>query len=455
MPSFYSLSSSARDLYIEGVVNKPSDRRIIDIVKSTIAPNVRTPKSILQEYVSIHPAIYGYSVRRGTSGRDERRTKNRYEKLYWELPGGGPTGNPGVCDRIHGSEACTDSVKGRPIAFIPNRWYCDRPTCPECFEHWTVTTAKDAMKKIIAGKQLFSFYGSRYRLCHVVISAPPEHSRFIGRRKGYDLIMEDFYRSADAFDMHGYMIFHPWRGKKDNDSDVTLKVFDEDLTDSDYWTFGPHAHLVAFCDPDRIIGSSEEFYKSTGFVIKVISSDLSEEYAENVMSYALSHCGVGHWEGHKDLKTLHPFGYLATSKKGGLYKLADIKEDVPKTCSECGGFLYSTRELDLRLPEEDLIHSTVPLHHEIFVRRSDKEDHKFMIAGLSDGDVMEYARHRPYDVALVMDRRDTEVQALCDVDKAVSDDLKRPVYWRRPFIRGQSLISPFEINGPPALGGCI
>ena len=306
------------------------------------------------------------------------------------------------------------------------------------------------MRKIRAGRQLFSFYGARYRLSHVVISPPPEYARFIGIRKGYDLLMEDFYRVADAFDMHGFMILHPWRGKKDDESDVSLIVQGEDLDASDYWRLGPHAHSVAFCDPQRIVEAAEEFYNATGWVIKVVAEDMDELYAENVLSYALSHCGIGHWDGHKDLKTLHPFGYLATSKENGLYMLAEVRDEAKKTCSECGGFLYDTHELDLRLEEDELVPATVPLHHEIYVRRNEREGHKIMIEGMSDSQILEYARARIYDVAIVYDDRPTVVSARCDVAKAIEADIRKPGYWRAPR-RGQSLITPFRT--PPRLGG--
>lgn len=433
--------AEARDRFLEDSLNEPSDRRIIDIVKSTIAPNVVTDPSILKEYVSIHPAIHGYSVRGGSSGRAERRTKDRFEPLYHELPGQGPIGNPGECDRGHGSEACLDMKTGRMISLRIKRWYCDRPTCPECMEHWTNTSAAENMRKIKAGRQLFSFYGARYRLCHVVVSAPPDYARFIGVRKGYDLLLEDFYRVFDAFDMHGLMIFHPWRGKKDEESDVDLVVHDEGMDeDGHFWELGPHAHAVTFCDPVRIRESSAEFYESTGFVIKVIAEDMDERYAENVLSYALSHTGVIKWEGHKDLKTIHPFGMLATSKKCGISKLATIKEDVPLTCSECGGYLYDTKELDMRIPEEDLLPQSVPLYHDIYVRRDELQGHKIMTDGLSDRELLEYARARICNVAIIYDDRPTVIQANCDVDKLNEKELRRPLYWSRPAYRGQTKI---------------
>ena len=474
------------------MLNRPSDRSIINIVKSTIAPNVRTAPGTLKEYEPINPAIHGYSVQKGTSGRDLRRVPNIKKRrvlkpsvkalreanrregkdnpdlspedyeiveedlrkivMEWSLPGNGKVGNPGECTTLHGSEACTDAQKGRPIAFAPIRWYCDKPTCPPCFEHWTQISGKAAKKKIEAARQLFGFYGARYRLCHVVVSPPPEHAKYLGRRKGYDLLMEDFYRVADAFDMHGYLVFHLWRGKKDDDTDVSLDVPDH-ADDGDYWTLGPHAHLVAFCDPERIVESSEEFYNSTGWVIKVIASDLDIQYSENVISYALSHCAIGSSEGHKDTKTLHPFGYLATSKDGGLYKLAEIKEEALKTCSECGGLIYDTKELDAGLSDDDLIPATVPLYHEVYVRRNEKEGHKALVGGLGPADILEYARTRAYEVAVVYDDKPTEIHAECDVDKANSDDMLRPGYWRSPRGGGQSRITPFEGRDPPRIRG--
>ena len=450
-PSYYALSSSARSRYLDDLLNEPSERRIISIVKSTIAPNVITPQSILKEYTGIHPAIHGYSVRGGNSGRAERRTLNRFEPISWELPGQGAIGNPGECDRAHGSEACTDSEKGRNISLTLKRWYCDRPTCPECYEHWTNTTPKLAVRTLKGARRLFEFYGSKYRLCHVVISSPPEYSKYIGIRKGYDLLMEDFYRVADAFNMHGFMIFHPWRGGRDEDSDKTLVITDNDLSEfsdnnGDYWKLGPHVHLIAFCDPDRIISSSEEFYNQTGFVIKVIAQDMEDDYAENVISYALSHCGIGHWEGHKDLKTLHPFGYMATSKDNGVSVLTEVIEEVPKTCAECGGFIYDTKELDLRLPEEDLIPQTVKLHHLIFVRRRELAGYRITIEGMNDAELLEYARSIPYDLALIYDDRPTVIEAKCNVPKVIEDDMNAVLHWRRPRGRGQTNITPFEKN---------
>lgn len=74
--SYYRLSADAKSRYLERELNKPSDRSIINIVKHTIAPSVVTPKSVLKEYVSINPAMDGYSVQHGTSGRDIRRVPN-------------------------------------------------------------------------------------------------------------------------------------------------------------------------------------------------------------------------------------------------------------------------------------------------------------------------------------------------------------------------------------------
>lgn len=492
MPSFYQLDAAAKDRYLSDTLNEPSERAIVNIVKNTIAPNVVTPKSVLREYNPIHPAIHGYSVHGGTSGRDERRVQNiekrrvlkasvkaqrmenrrkkienpkpspedyeiieddlRKLRVYWELPGGGPIGNPGECDTMHGSEACIDSERGRKIALSPKRWYCDRPTCPDCFEHWTDTTAQAVMGKIKAAQQLYSFYGARYRLCHVVISAPPDYAKFIGIRKGYDLLMEDFYRIADSFDMHGFLIFHPWRGKKDDDGDVTLydgAEYEEDR--EDFWTLGPHAHLVAFCDPERIIESSAELYEATGFVTKVIAMDLSEIYAQNVISYALSHCGIGHCDNHKDLKAIHPFGYLATSKDQGLYLLHTVREEASKTCSECGGYIYDTRELDARFPEDELKKQIVPLYHKIYVRRGEKEGYKAMVLGMTDSQILEYARRSIYDMALIYDERPTIVEAKCDVGQLNRREAERVERWRPDKRRGQLLISPFRSSEPPSI----
>lgn len=447
VPLFYSLTPRARERFIQDLVNEPTERKIIDIVRNTIAPNVVTPLHLLDSYKSLNILQYMDIVYGGTSGRSERRTLNRYEPIYWELPGQGEIGNPGECDRIHGTEACLDSKKGRKIALSVKRWFCDRATCPQCFEHWTVTHAKDCMNKIRAGRQLFSFYGARYELCHIVISAPPEYADYMGVRKGYDLVMEDFYRIADGFDMHGYMVLHMWRGKKDNDSDITLYVPSEDAEeDGEFWKKGPHVHAVAFCDPQRIISLADSLYKATGFVIKVVAQDMEDQYAENVLSYALSHCGIGHWEGHKDLKTIHPFGYLATSKENGITKLAEVREEAVKTCSECGGFIYDTNELDLRVAEEDMQPSTVPLYHQIYVRRNERAGHLIFTDGMTDAEILEYARQRTYDVAIIYDDRPTVIDARCDVDRANLDEMQKPMYWRRPpnGFRGIARITPFD-----------
>ena len=374
-------------------------------------------------------------------------------EIEWSLPGGGEVSKDD-CLVAHGSEACMDSEPGRKIAYTPIRWFCDKPSCPPCFEHWTVTAARETMKKMKAGRQLFEFYGSKYRLCHVVISAPPEYARFLGRRKGYDLLMEDFYRVCDAFNMHGELVFHMWRGKKDEESDATLQAPSDDV-DDDYWTLGPHVHTVAYCDPDRICEDAAEFYKSTGFVITVIADDLDDSYAENVLSYALSHCAIGSSKGHKDTKAHHPFGMMATSKDNGLYKLAEITEDAYKSCSECGEPLYNTREIDVRMPVEDMDRARAPLHHVIYVRRSDKAIHKAMIEGLSDAEILDYARKRIPEVAIVFDDRNTIVDACCDVECLLAEERKRLAEWQRPTEGGQSRITPFDVRKPPRLAGCI
>lgn len=447
--SYSRIPWESRKKYLRDIVDRPSDRRIINIVKATSAPETpRTTKALLDSYVNINPATNGYSVQKRTSGRDQRRVSKRYGKIRWNLPGHGAVGNPENCGVSHGAEACSDR-KSNKIVYRPKRWFCDRPTCPHCFEHWTVTTAAKKMMLIKGARRLFELYGARYRLCHVMISLPPESCKVLGDIGGYDRVKEDFFRVCDYLDMHGIMVFHPYRGKKDTLTDKSLIA--PVNFDADYWRWGPHVHCVCFCDPDEIKAFTASLYDLYGVIVKVIAEDLNDDGAQNVIEYALTHTGVGEWEGHKNLRTIIPFGKLATSKEGGIAKLCEIEENVPLRCSECGGLIYDTRELDTGVIDEFSKNNTVKLNHSVYVRRDQLEGYRLLTAGMDDAQLMDFAHAHNNDVALILDPRQTVIEAECDISLLIA----QKVEWSPPprTFKGQTSLFGDHTQrapGPPS-----
>lgn len=477
--------------YLDSELTKPSDRRIIEIVKNSMPPDTfNTPPRLAKEYHSINPAINEYSVHFNTSGRDSRRVQKTVkikrlkeekkvprssvrdplhvkvehgpedyettvidltkEPMYWTLPGHGKKGRED-CGKRKWAEACQETEDSRPRVLRNVKWKCNRATCPDDFEGWTDKTARETMMKLRGARHLFGLRGKDYTLCHVMISAPPEYSKYLGKRYSWLKLKEDFLRVTDAFDLHGVFIFHPWRGKKDALSDETLDVDLSEAIPSDYWREGPHVHAVAFCCPDVIKMASESFYKQTGFVIKVIAEDMKDDYAQNVISYALSHAGIGHSDHFENTHAITYFGKLATSKKGGISELATIKEAVKNECSECGSRLYKTRDLDNGL--DDLSEASgIVLKHKLYVRREEKHLHDLFTLGMSDRELLEYALQNTGDVAYITDDRGTEVQANCKVSDLLEAERNGSLRWRPSFKfgdKGQTEIDNLVfVNGP-------
>ena len=246
------------------------------------------------------------------------------------------------------------------------------------------------------------------------------------------------------------MVLHPYRGKKDVLTDKSLIA--PVIFDPRYWRWGWHAHCVCFCDPDEIKAFSASFYDLFGFVVKVIAEDLNDDGAQNVIEYALTHAGIGEWEGHKDIRPIIPFGMLATSKEGGIAKLCEIEENVPLRCSECGGLIYDTRELDTGVIDEFSKNNTVKLNHSVYVRRDQLEGYRLLTAGMDDAQLMDFAHAHNNDVALILDPRQTVIEAECDISLLIA----QKVEWSPPprTFKGQTSLFGDHTQrapGPPSM----
>lgn len=458
-------------------MKKGSGRNIVNIVdKTDFPPTPNTSPDEALTYTSLNPAIDAKFVHPLNFTYSNHRFSNDFSKIEWFLPGKKGIGKIGVCSVPHGATACLENDPHKKSVYNAKRWYCGKIGCVSCWDHETMKQAKEKMQRFRGISRIYDLFSKRdKKLCHVVISAPPEDARLIGNVKGYNQLKESAYRIMGFFDMDGFVIFHPCRGKKDNRTDVHL--FDEDIHEgvelSNYWRLGPHWHFVGFVDSDYVKQNSALFYKETGWIIKIIADDMDYDHAETALSYCLTHEGIGQvsdQDGNKvrrSIQGVKSVGRFMATKKDSVVKLYDWKERISETCSECGSLIYNIKEFDI---DEDIRQNErLVLHHFAFCRREYRDYYLSLFEELTpefkgiDGrrSPEEYYESRlnagrwieeravdfdSFEVAIAYDLRSSEITADCDVISENSraemeshEGLSKTVKWAVPEgFRGQS-----------------
>lgn len=464
---------------ISELIKKRSDRHIVDIVDKTNFPDTfKTSKSDVQHYVSINPAIDAKFVHPLNKTYSKHRFCDDFRSISWVLPGKGGVGKMGVCAVPHGTVSCEETNPEKKSVYNPKRWFCGKITCAPCWDHETIKQSREKMQRLRGIAGIYDLFNKRDKtLCHVVVSAPPEDAGLIGNMKGYNLVKENAYRIFSFFDMDGYVIFHPCRGKKNMDKSLFDGKYEGDL--SDYWTFGPHWHFVGFADSDYIKQNSALFYQETGWIVKVIAEKMEYDYAENVLSYCLTHEGIGHVfdeNGVKDRRSIQgikSIGRFMATKKDGIVSLFDWKERISETCSECGSLIYNTSEFLLDKSERQ--NEKLTLHHFAFCRREYKTYYRSLFQELTpefkgiDGrsspeefynanlKIGRWIEERikgfddSFEVVISYDLRSEIVNADCDLceENKRAQELSDKIRWGAPEgFRGQSDLS-MTINPIP------
>ena len=456
----YSASAAVLDFLDDE--RSSSSKTIVNIVKFTEPSSITqcTPDD-LRKYRTINPAINENKVPKSMSGCLKKKVQNilkksvvkegckvrveydlRKVKRSWTLPAHGDRSNPN-CGHRKGAEACTERDVAKDRVLRGKYWSCNRSSCPDCMESWTAKMGRESFQKLIAGRQIYG--KSKKSLCHVVISFPPEDTKFLSREKGRLLLQEDFLRVCRDMDMHGLFILHPWRGKKDvisdKDPDAVFNLPPEEL--ASYWKEGVHVHCICYCDADFIRSHSSLYYAATGnrALVKVIADHMDEAYARNTISYALSHAGVGSAEGFNNTRAITWFGAFAPGSPNALRLLREVKEPASYTCSECSSRLYDTRDLDEGL-DECCKPSSVVLKHRFYDTKDVHAGHTIMTEGMTDDEFRRYVLDNSDTIAYSPDPRDMEIPPnfnLLEWERL--QRMKPPEYRWKPSVRlGQTMI---------------
>lgn len=302
-----------------------------------------------------------FAPRYGMSGHRKNdypssRKKGGSDRYEWTLTAHGKP-KPS-CDKMHGV------IVDEPAHVVkPQRWFCDRAECPSCFQQWTLTAAEKPLKAVQAVYDLNGGFMPNYEVHHIVISAPPGFAKFLGRKYGFDRLMENFARVLDGFNISGVGILHHVRLSGEDDASLTVG-------DSEDVELGPHLHVVGWADAQFIIEHAADFYAATGWIIKVIAQDLDEDYAANVISYALSHSAVITNVSNKNARSPRILRYYGLCNKGKTRELAKMIEHVALNCAECESLVYEYAELR-GLGRDDSIEATRRLEHSIYCKASD------------------------------------------------------------------------------------
>ena len=284
----------------------------------------------------IHPATCDY--RRNKDGRT--RTLRMEKPLRWSPSGHGES-KPS-CGYVSQVSTCLGAHCIRTV-----RHHCWNPSCPTCF----MDNASRRASEIKQRKSAFDQF--RERECangsdecgtwqHVLFSPPQELAKDIcGSEEGYKLLLEWCRDMAESLGYSaGIQFFHPWR--QDDEDMSESAILAGRTSDNLHWSDGPHFHLLAY-GPD-VIGLTDANYDNSGWLVKVIQSDLDDVAFLGVAEYVMSHVGVGVPEGEnrKAVRSYRLFGGLSPSK---LSKVHTVKESEEVLCPECESNLYPYPEM--------------------------------------------------------------------------------------------------------------
>jgi len=300
----------------------PTDVRALARITSN-APSHPIFDIVARGKVAEVPEPYNPAIEANKQFRANKRGSDR--PIEWSLPAHGSKGTQ--CGRFvpnTGIVCCPDShiIRGRT-------YRCGRFDCPICYP-WSVTRGAGRVADAI--KAAATLYDSPV-INHIVLSPPQREAiGMIGSEKGYHKLRKQATNIAlDLGAIGGSIVFHPWRqnGQKD-ESDIEA-IEDGRVSKDSNWRLGPHFHAVVlgWIDLERIA----TLYKTSGWVVKLVSPDIEPDRVGSVLAYCLSHAGIGKIEGKAHtLRTSNPFGVCAPTK---VSIIADYKVSEPMTCPFC------------------------------------------------------------------------------------------------------------------------
>ena len=312
--------------------------------------------------VNFHPAICDY--RKNKDGRN--RQIEQKTPLVWSPPGHGNT-KP-TCGSVSSVSTCL-----RGHEFHATLRHCWLMTCPQCFMDSATRKAREIDNKMTAFDDLND--GVPGTWMHLVLSPPQDLASFVvGSVEGYNLLIKWAGEIATELGVAGgVIVFHPWRQNGEDGSENSIVT--GNTGDSLDWRLAPHIHMVGFGQADRIIKQSKENYKSTGWVVKVIGSDL-ENYRQAVIEYLLSHVGIAspidpENPNRKSLRTFRLIGCINPNK---LSKVHTSVETIPAQCPSCDGYLYPYPECLLERGEQYVSPADARIRFDFYVMKSHRSE---------------------------------------------------------------------------------
>jgi len=234
---------------------------------------------------------------------------------------------------------------------------CRRKECPRCAPAWVVERATAAGAKIEATRRyLAASRGESPRFHHLVFS-PPEGfavDREDPLSAGYEIVKNLLDElGTDG----GVIIYHPWRGKDNDDRGFWKNV----LFEENEWSetvqrleYAPHFHVIAL---GRFIPGEQftkKLYEQTGWAYKRITKggdntesnvSLYDEYdLARALTYSLSHAGVsGSHDAYRYFGRVHNLaaeGHIEEGINAVVRSVAPDTLGIPYRSTSC------TRELD-------------------------------------------------------------------------------------------------------------
>lgn len=276
------------------------------------------------------------SILYNPANRDYRRNKEgRTRKLYqkvpisWSPPGRGKSLSTCGYPIKNGDRACLDAHYFGSILQT-----CKNPSCPRCFVRYASQTARKIDNLLTAYDESMQGVGC---WSHLVLSPPQEFAKSVdGSEEGFNLLngWVDEIAKKMGF-LAGFKFFHPWR--QDGEQGIENAVTTGNTGDSRNWRHAPHFHIVGYTI-SNVSEHTADNYVNTGWVVKDVSSDISE-YRLQVVDYLLTHVGIGkpldpEKPKRKNLRCYRPFGNMTK------VQVDEFSVQVVAECPCCEGPLH-------------------------------------------------------------------------------------------------------------------
>lgn len=231
--------------------------------------------------------------------------------VSWDLPAHGEKGKR--CGPLLGSDGvqsvagcCGGSGYEAHYGRL-RRFHCDSLQCTDwhCLKAASLRSMESRrgtekgtvgpLERLLAVRALYPD-DHRARFVHLVYSWDPSKGYdWAFSRKAFNRKLREAYKVLEGLGvLGGIAVFHPFSWKGDGEGDKKLMPSDA-LGSGLEWSFRPHLHVVAY----GFVKGAEKHYSRTGDVVSVLSyknehgGRLGEEDLRSIMSYCVSHAGVG------------------------------------------------------------------------------------------------------------------------------------------------------------------